>query len=983
VSETIAQLERELPGTGAALEARLAAGPDPDGAEARALEVVRTVARADRKRLAGAVRRSPVSLVDVLYGACAVAPFLTRFFLGQPHWLAELCEDDLDAPRTPEVLAAALDAALAGAPAGGEEAALRRLKYRELARIVARDASPARVPEAQSGVVLAELSHLADALLARAFALAEARLEARIGPPLWNDASGAAFRSRFAVLGLGKLGGEELNFSSDVDLVYVWESPGDERGPLEGGPGGLSPEEWAKRLALEFGRMVTEHTADGFLYRIDLDLRPEGERSPIATSSSLLVTYYDAFAAVWEKAAFTKARPVAGDLRFGWRVVRAVHPMIYRSTLDFGSVAAIQDMKARVDREHGAAAGEDFDVKLGAGGIRELEFVAQALQLLHGGRIPQLRGRSTQEALASLAASGVLPGEEAEALLAAYRFLRRLENRLQMEAERQVHRLAAGGPPRERAARALGFTDLAGFEAALASHRARVRQAFERLFGEQGERRVLALFERGAPGLFHIAATRAMLEDLARRFTRELEASADPELALVNLDRFIQGIGARRFYWGLLLDRPELVPRLAALFGASKYLSNLLAAHPTLIEPVFSDPSVFVLSREELRADLAGIRERLEAEAERDPAERALAALRLHHHRQLVNVGLLDLSGKITRREAERALSDVAEVCLEAALDAAREALRRGAAGGPGPEAFLVVGMGKLGSRELSYGSDLDVIFLYDLPGADEAAMVEAQTRGARLAQKLIWALDTRTAEGNCYSVDARLRPSGQQGTLVTSLAALRDHHERSAMVWERQALLRARPAAGDVALGAAFETLRREILARPLPDGLAAEIHRLRMRMEAELAQEGGGHRDLKTGRGGLVDVESVVQYLQLRHGQAYPELHEPESIETQLERLEAHGLVAPAQARVLREGWEFLQRLSSRLRIVQNRSISDLREDRADLDSVARALGYPRSPLTGGTRRPLLEDYRRHTEAIRAVYLDVLGPEPDRLSR
>jgi glutamate-ammonia-ligase adenylyltransferase len=909
-----------------------------------------------------------------LYGTCAIAPFLTRFLAAQPEALCELLEDDLRAPRSREDYAARLDAALAGLAAGGEEAALRRFKYRELARIVARDASPELVPEPDAGVVLRELSHLADALLARAFAVAEARLAARIGPPRWRDAAGAEFTARFAVLGLGKLGGEELNFSSDVDLVYVWESPADERGPLSGGPDGLTPEEWAKRLAREFGRVVGEHTADGFLYRIDLDLRPEGEQSPIATSSALLTAYYDAWAAVWEKAAFTKARPVAGDLDFGWRVVRAVHPMIYRSTMDFGAVAAIQDMKARVDREHGAAAGADFDVKLGAGGIRELEFVAQALQLLHGGRIPQLRGRSTQEALASLAQSGVLHAAEAGPLAAAYRFLRRLENRLQMEAERQVHRLAATGPARERAARALGFAALADFDAALDAHRGHVRASFERLFGEQGERRVLAIFERGAPSLFAIPSTRTPLEDLARRFAREIDAAADPELALNNLDRFIQAIGARRFYWGLLLDRPELVPRLTALFGTSRYLANLLAAHPTLIEPVFSDPRVFVLSPAELRADLAGIRARLDAEADRDPAENALAALRLFHHRQLVNIGLLDLSEKISRREAELALSDVAEVCLEAGLEAARDALRRGAARDPGPEAFLVVGMGKLGSRELSYGSDLDVIFLYDLPGADEQSMAEAQTRGARLAQKLIWALDTRTAEGSCYAVDARLRPSGQQGPLVSSLAALREHHERSAMVWERQALLRARPVAGQPALGAAYEALRREILARPLPPDLAAEIHRLRMRMETELADEKPGHRDLKTGRGGLVDVESVVQYLQLRHGAAYPELFEPESIETQLGRLEAHALLAPPQARVLREGWEFLQRLSSRLRIVQNRSISDLREDRADLDSVARALGYPPSPLTGGTRRPLLDDYRRHTEAIRAVYLEVL---------
>jgi glutamate-ammonia-ligase adenylyltransferase len=963
-------------GLAAAVEERLSAGPDPAGATARAADLLRAAAEADRERLAAAARRDPASLARVLHGCCAIAPFLTRFLRGRPAWLAELAGDDLRAPRTPEALAARLDAAMAGVGPDAEADALRRFKYFELARIVTRDASPELVPEAEVGVVLREISALADALLSRAFACAEARLAARIGPPRWRDAHGAAFASRFAVLGLGKLGGGELNFSSDVDLIYVYEAPDDARGALEDGPGGLTPEEWAKRLAAEFGRLVGELTAEGFLYRIDLDLRPEGALSPIATSAALLTHYYDAYAAVWEKAAFTKARPVAGDLVFGWRVVRAVHPMIYRSAMDFAGVEAISDMKARVEREHGRGAAEGFDVKLGAGGIRDVEFVAQALQLLHGGRIPQLRGRSTQEALGSLAQSGVLPAAEAEALLAAYRFLRRLENRLQMEAERQVHRLAASGPARERAARALGFAALADLDRALEEHRRRVREVFERLFSERGEDRVLALFARGAPALLHLPGARAMVEDLARHFAREIEAAADPELALNSLDRFIQGIGARRFYYGLLLDRPELVPRLTALFGASKYLSNLLAAHPTLIEPVFSDPNVFLLSREELAADLAGIRARLDGGADRDPAERALAALRLFHHRQLVNVGLLDLSAKIARREAERALTDVAETCVEGALAVARDALRRGAAAAEGePGAFLVVGMGKLGSRELTYGSDLDVIFLYDAPTADETALAFAQTHFARLAQKLIWALDTRTAEGFCYSVDARLRPSGAQGALVTSLGSLRAHHAGSAMAWERQALLRARAVAGDAALGAAFEALRREILARPAPPDLGAEIHRLRMRMEAELAHEAPGRHDLKLGRGGLVDVEDVVQFLQLRHGAEHPELFEPDSVETQLDRLERIGLLAPAPARVLRDGWEFLQRLSSRLRIVQNRSISDLREDRADLDSVARALGYAPSALTGGTRRPLLDDYRRHTEAIRAVYLEVLG--------
>jgi glutamate-ammonia-ligase adenylyltransferase len=575
-----------------------------------------------------------------------------------------------------------------------------------------------------------------------------------------------------------------------------------------------------------------------------------------------------------------------------------------------------------------------------------------------------------------LAAHGVLADVEARGLLEAYRFLRRLENRLQMEAERQVHSLATDGPAHARAARAMGYTEPGGpatFARDLERHRRRVRAAFQRLLSEEGEGRLLALFSRGAARLLRFPTTRGMVEELARHFARELEQSADPELALNNLDRFIHGIGTRTFYWGLLLDRPELVPRLASLFGASAYLSGLLANYPDLIEPVFGDPDVLLLSREELRSDLAQIAEELSAKSDRDPAELGLASLRLFQHRQLVNVGLLDLGEKIDRRQVESALTDVADVCLERAYqlaDAQPARSRRGPE--PPPDGrFCVVGLGKLGSYEMSYGSDLDVIFLY------EPASAEGHVYYGRLARKLISTLDTSTAEGKCYSVDARLRPSGQQGALVSSLDGLREHHERGAMTWERQALLRARPVAGDPALGERFDALRREILARPLPEDLAEEIHRIRRRMETELAQEGEGRRDLKLGRGGLVDVEFAVQFLQLRHGTEHPALFDPDGTETQLERLESLALLDAERSQVLRQGWGFLQNLSRRLRVVQNRSISDLREDRADLDSVARSLGYEASTRSGDARRPLLADYQRHTDGIRAVYLQVLGAE------
>jgi glutamate-ammonia-ligase adenylyltransferase len=273
------------------------------------------------------------------------------------------------------------------------------------------------------------------------------------------------------------------------------------------------------------------------------------------------------------------------------------------------------------------------------------------------------------------------------------------------------------------------------------------------------------------------------------------------------------------------------------------------------------------------------------------------------------------------------------------------------------------------------YGSDLDVIFLYDVEDGDDSAMLEAQEFYVRLAQKTIWALQTRTPEGLCYEIDARLRPSGNQGMLVTSRASFAQYHASSAQIWERQALLRARAVAGGARLAQAFAALRLQILAQPLTPAAGAEIHHVRLRMERELAHETKKRHDFKAGRGGLLDVESIVQFLQLRYGMEHAELLAVDSTIQHLSRLATLGLLARDDAEVLREGWEFLQRLSSRLRIVENRSISDLDEERGDLDALARRLGYVPAQRDSGARRALLEDYRQHTSAIRAVYLRIMG--------
>ena len=821
------------------LAATLGAGPDPAGAVLRAtqlLEALEAASAIDRPRLCAAITRSRPSFTSVMAAFCGVAPFLTRFFLRHSEDLLALCEDELSTPLSPEAFEVRLDRALAEG-AGAEFDGLRRYKYYELARITLRDCRDGLRSRARVGETLAGLSHLADAILSRGLRYVAGTLEARVGPPRWLGADGAARSLGFCVLALGKLGGEELNYSSDVDLIYVLESPPVAAGELRDGPAGLTPTEYFSQLATEFGPLISDTSGEGFLYRIDLDLRPEGSRGPLVVSSDALVSYYDGAAATWERAAFMKARPVAGDLRFGWSVVRRVAPILHRSSMDLSGVAAIRRMKDRIAEEHGGSE-QAFDVKTGKGGIRDIEFVVQALQLLHGGRLPQVRGRSTQESLRSLAGNGALDGAQAEGLLSAYHFLRHLENRLQMEAERQVHRLPEGAPERERLARAMGYSGLeavAVFEQELSDRRLRVQEIFDALFSEEGADRILDLFARGVPSLLRIPSTRQMVEELAQQFARQIQGVADPELAVNNLQRFIQGIGTRSNYYGLLLDRPELVSRLAALFGSSRYLSSILARQPDLIEPVFSDPDVLLHSRGGLEDSLAELRRQTAEDAGQQAAESELAALRAFQQRELVNVGLLDLAGKIDLDQAEHALTEIAEVCIVHGLELARGVLERQRSGASVAE-FLVVGMGKLGSRELSYGSDLDLIFLYDRPGATES---EAQEQSVRLAQKFLWVVQAPTAQGHCYDVDVRLRPSGNQGMLVSSLDAFRRYHSEHGETWERQALLRARSVAGSGGLRTEFEEIRQQILRQRPPADLAAQIHRIRLRMENELARE------------------------------------------------------------------------------------------------------------------------------------------------
>ncbi|HET6983707.1 MAG TPA: bifunctional [glutamate--ammonia ligase]-adenylyl-L-tyrosine phosphorylase/[glutamate--ammonia-ligase] adenylyltransferase, partial [Myxococcaceae bacterium] len=710
----------------------------------------------------------------------------------------------------------------------------------------------------------------------------------------------------------------------------------------------------------------------------------------------------------WERAAWIKARPVAGDLALGQEVLDGLGPFVWRRTLDLAAVEALRDLKMQIDLR--STARED-DVKLGPGGIREVEFVAAALQLLHGGRNPALRVRSTQRALRRLVEAGLLSLADSDRLLEAYAFLRRAENRLQMVDDRQTQAVPPPGPERERLAHSLGFPDPAAFEAELERHRTYVAQAFRVLLGQEARGElphepdlVLALdedvedtlraealarrgFDDPAAALASVHRLRrvlgtARLEEgpgpsgIALQLLQGAARSPDPDQALFYLAEFASALSVPAGYLRLLHQRPAVARRLLDLFGQSAYLSAELVRTPELLDQLVSwDSEALHKPPERIRAELDG----RAARATEDP-EQLLGALRRFKNEEVLRVGLGDIATELEVPEVARQLTALADGLLDHAVLLAAE-YARGRWGTPrmrdGRRAPLaVLGMGKLGGRELGYHSDLDLLFVYGSSADEETTGGTAGRLGhheyfARMVQRLLSLLTLQYREGRLYQVDTRLRPSGNQGPLVVSEEAFLDHHARRAQLWERQALVKARAVAGDVAYGERLlgTALTPLVWERPLPEGAAQEIHRVRMRMEREVAGESVEQLNLKTGQGGLVDVEFATQYLQLVHGGAVPQVRKPGTLDA-LAALAATGRLRREDAAELREGYLFLRRVENRQRLVHGRALQRLPTRGRPLLLLARRLGYG-GPDAGGA---FLSEYRAVAATVRAAYVRVL---------
>ena len=891
---------------------------------------------------------------------------------------------------------------------------LRVFARREKLRVGARELCPHAGSDVD--VTSRELSDLADVCIQGALTEALAWADERLGVPSVGHGDMQRERCPFVVIGMGKLGGRELNPGSDVDLMLFY---GSDEGTVvkDGIATELTLHEYFTKVAQRLTATLDDVTEDGIVFRVDLRLRPEGSRGPLVNSLPAAERYYETWGRTWERAALSRARPSAGDLAFGKELLEALSPFVWRRGVD---PKIARDMAALVAqaRAEASAAGVDpeRDLKIGKGGIREAEFFVQSLQLIWGGRDPKIRSTGTLEALRRLRARGLVTDLEAREMADAYVALRRLEHRVQFATGLQTHTLPPRGELLGVIARSLGFRDEEVLELDVARVRDGVASQLRSLTAhDDGEpssrssgvmsalplypsldggdepgvkawlaehwgarsaspdrpdlsRHLLALARR--PDFPLGAKSRDTFPELAPAVLEALAESADPEQAARLLSTFLARVPTPSVYARTFASDPWAMRRMVSLFGASVFLGEAVAFHPELADGVLFQRGVPdpLRARSAVKTELAALR----PEDAVDP-DAFVGAVRRAKGQVLTLVGLADLAGELETRECTLTLSALADAVLEEA-QAFVERERPGAHGG-----LAVIAMGKLGGREIGYGSDLDLFFVFR-EGSEDAF-----ERAVRQAQRVLRILSAPHGDGSGYDLDTRLRPSGQHGLLVVSRDAFARYHglgdpsglapEKQAQDWERQALIKARFVAGDRELGEEVIALAH----RAAYDGgapLAEKMHHLRLRMEKELGAErrgeGRARYDLKLGYGGLVDVEFAAQWLQMKHG---TDLRVRTSdTELALQALEAHGYLETSTAAALREGYQLLRRLEQRLRVLHGTSTQWIEEGAPGVLPLARRMGMRDGPW-GTASEALLARYRAVTEDVRAAYLSVIG--------
>jgi glutamate-ammonia-ligase adenylyltransferase len=810
-----------------------------------------------------------------------------RQLLGSRPVVADWLTENAAAPISAATMQAFIDNAH---PADDNDlkVVLRHLRQRVMAALIVRDLTgQAPLPE-----VVETMTALADVTTNHALDFIHRQLATQYGEPL--DANGQP--QRLMIVGMGKLGGRELNVSSDVDYIFIYPEEGETAGSE--GRAKIDNYDFFARLGKRLINALGESTADGQVFRVDMRLRPNGDSGPLVCSLDSLENYFITQGREWERYAWIKARVMneGNNLQPGWKsaLEKVARPFIFRKYLDFGAINAMRDLHAQIRREVARKDMADH-IKLGPGGIREIEFIAQVFQLIRGGRDSALQIRATLKVLDLLASRQLLPTEARDELAAAYDFLRRLEHRLQYVDDAQTHMLPTTEEARASIAVSIGFADWPAMLTVLNAHRDRVARHFEQVFsdpeagthalaglwlgqcgsescsdqlGEMGFAKPQNIVEqlerfRGSSRYIQLpAVNRERLDAVGPRLIQAAAATPNPDLTFSRALGFLETISRRGAYLALLQQYPQALSKVAELIGSATWAAEYLNKHPILLDEVL-DPRLY-----EVATDWAGFRETLDTqlvEYEGD-AEREMDILREAHHAQVFRVLAQDLAGLQTLEHISDHLTELADIIVQTALRLIWPKIRQRHCEQP---KFAVIGYGKLGGKELGYASDLDIIFLYE----DEDQ--SAQENYTRLAQRITTWLSSQTPAGTLFETDLRLRPNGDAGLLACTVEAFREYELKHAWIWEHQALTRARFVAGDPAVGARFEAIRQEVLTQQRdPAKLKEEVLAMRQRMLDSHASNSETEFDLKQDPGGIIDVEFIVQFLILAHAHQHPQL-------------------------------------------------------------------------------------------------------------
>ncbi|MBI5327676.1 MAG: bifunctional [glutamate--ammonia ligase]-adenylyl-L-tyrosine phosphorylase/[glutamate--ammonia-ligase] adenylyltransferase [Deltaproteobacteria bacterium] len=911
--------------------------------------------------------------------------------------------------------------------------ALRLYKQKEYLRIGTRDI----LGLASMQETTLELSDLASACLEIAYRFCLKQLKAEYGTPLYKDIDDKDVESEFAVIGMGKLGGRELNFNSDIDIIYIYSSDKGETSGIEnppsppftkGGMGGFNNKISLHAFYVKLSEMITKIignvTEDGIVFRVDLNLRPEGKGGDLANSIRSAEIYYESWGQAWERAAMIKARVVAGSLKLGEAFLSMIEPFVYRRYLDFTAIEEIRGMKEKIDVSLLRAAPDAVDVKLGVGGIREIEFFVQAIQLINGGKDKAIREKNSLRAIELLKQKGYINEQDASAISNAYIFLRNLEHRIQIVEGRQTQVIPSKAGEIERLARMLGFEDTASptpleaggkisaaeqFRDEYKKQTNIVHEIYNTLFfkaskdldekiskyvililGESLDKQEvvsrlsqsgfhepeaayenLKLLKDGPPFAHFPVRTKMLLKKIAPFLLTCIMESPAPDMALNHLERFLSAIGARTTFYSLLAENRKVMELLVKLFGTSIFLSMAIIEHPenidTLLSPELNKP---FKNKQELLQELSAM---LDAAADH---EEHLDCIRRFRNGEILRIGIHDIFEELKPAEVSRQITCLADVCLIKAYEISLLELKK-RFGTPGQDdgenaQFAVLALGKMGSEELIYSSDLDIIFIYSKGGETSGPKVISNHEFfAKLSQRIISTLSIITREGVAFKIDARLRPSGSSGPLVISEDTFIKYHKETAHMWEKQAMLKAKFAAGDDKFGAkVLDEIQKHIYAAAPNHEDLKELYRIRKRMEAEIAKEDFGKYNIKFGKGGLVDVEFAVQVLQLKFGRQKLSIRKPNTADA-IHALKDIDIISKTDYEILINAYNFYRLLENRLRIVQNRAEGEIVKDSRELLILAKRLGYKGE----GAGAKLLEDYLSHAAKVRNLYERVMN--------